>query len=335
MTARATAEACSNVALIKYWGKRDLPLNLPARGSISVTLGGLKTRTTVAFSDDLAHDTLEVDDVVRPATALGRATRVLDLIRARAGLTQRARIVSHNDFPYGSGLASSASGLAALTLAASVAAGLELSLQELSVIARIGSGSASRSLHGGFVEWLQGERADGSDSCGVLLHPADHWDLRVVVALAGAKEKPVSSTDGMQLTTATSPYQPAWLDCVDPDLDAARAALAARDLERLGRLAEASCMRMHAAMIGADPAILLWRGTTVELIHWVRRQRQAGVPVWFTIDAGPHVKLLTLPEHEDAIAAGVAEVPGVTRVIRSGVGPPARCLPSDAPLESA
>ena len=328
MTARqATAEACSNVALVKYWGKRDVPLNLPARGSLSVTLGALKTTTTVRFDPGLEADRLEVGGQAREGSALARASRVLDLVRARAGLADRAAVVSENTFPYASGLASSASSMAALVLAAAAAGGLDLDADEASVLARQGSGSAARSLHGGFVAWEQGAQADGADSRGVGLFPQGHWDLRVVAALAGAVEKPVGSTEGMGQTAATSPYHRAWLDTVDPDLAEARAAIAARDLERLGRVAEASCLRMHADMLAGEPGLVYWRGATVEMIHRCRALRQAGTPVWFTIDAGPHVKLLTTPEHEQAVAEAAAAVPGITGVIRSGVGGPARVLP--------
>lgn len=323
---QATAEACSNVALVKYWGKRDVALNLPARGSLSVTLDALRTTTTVRFEPGRDGDRLEVGGVVRGGGAQARATRVLDLIRTRAGLTDGAVVTSDNTFPYGSGLASSASGMAALVVAGAAAAGLELSLEEASVLARQGSGSAARSLHGGFVAWTQGERADGADSCGVGLFPQDHWDLRVVAALAGEHEKPVGSTEGMEQTRATSPYHQGWLGTVDPDLAEARAAIEARDLERLGRVAEASCLRMHADMLAGDPGLVYWQGTTVEVIHLCRSLRRAGTPVWFTIDAGPHVKLLTLPDHEQAVADAAAAVPGVTGVLRTGVGGPARVL---------
>ncbi len=324
-TAEASARAHANIALVKYWGKRDVALNLPSRGSLSVTMGALTTRTTVRFDANVAADSLVVDGIPREGAATERAARVLDLVRERAGLVSRAVVTSSNSFPYGAGLASSASGMAALAVAASAAAGLSLTPEELSVIARRGSGSASRSLHGGFVEWRAGSRADGLDSHGVPSRPADWWDLRVVVALVDAGEKEVSSTRGMQHTEATSPYHQPFLDGVDADIEAARRALDARDLTALGRVAEASCLRMHAAMIAADPGLLYWRGATVELIRRVRRMRERdGLPTWFTIDAGPHVKVLTLPAAVERVVAELRATPGVVDVIESRVGGPAR-----------
>jgi diphosphomevalonate decarboxylase len=325
----ATAVACANIALVKYWGKRDEALNLPARGSLSVTLDALETRTTVTFDAERPADVLVVDGIERAGAALARAARVLDLLRARAGVGAegpRALVTSANTFPYGAGLASSASGMAALVTAGAAALGLDLDPAERSVLARRGSGSAARSIHGGFVEWRAGERPDGADSVGVPLHPAAHWELRVVVAVvAAAGEKAVPSTEGMRHTAATSPYQPAWLAAVDTDLVAARAALAARDLAALGAVAERSALRMHAAMLAADPALLYWRGATVEALHTVRALRaRDGLAAWATIDAGPHVKVLTTPADAPAVAARLAAVPGVERVVASRIGGPAR-----------
>ena len=326
----ATAEACANIALVKYWGKRDHTLNLPARGSLSVTVDALRTRTTVRFDAGHDGDELVVDDVPRKGVAGDRATRVLDLVRERSGVRDGARVVSKNNFPYGSGLASSASGMAALALAASRAAGLQLSTDEVSALARRGSGSAARSLHGGFVEWRAGTREDGEDSHGVQLRPPESWDIRVLVALVGAGEKTISSTRGMAHTCKSSAYHESWLAGVDDDLAIARKALAARDLETLGTVAEGSCLRMHASMIAAEPGLLYWRGPTVELIHRVRLlRRRLDRIAWFTIDAGPHVKVLTLAENAAEVATAIGSIPGVDRVITSRVGGAARVLDSE------
>ncbi len=188
---RATARACANIALVKYWGKRDAALNLPAAGSLSLTLAGLETTTTVRFAAAPA-DTLVIDGAVAGEKALLKAQRVLDLVRARAGLGATPALVeSANGFPTGAGLASSASGLAALTVAAARAAGLALAPEELSRLARVGSGSACRSLFGGFVEWSAGIAPDGSDSHARPVAPPEHWDLRVLVAVVQAEAKAV------------------------------------------------------------------------------------------------------------------------------------------------
>ncbi|MBU1899813.1 diphosphomevalonate decarboxylase [Myxococcota bacterium] len=321
---RGHARASANFALVKYWGKRDAALNLPARGSLSVTVDALYTETTVIFEPDLAADCLSVDGRPRPGAATLRASRVLDLIRAAAGASLRARVLSKNSFPYGAGLASSASSMAALSLAAARALGLDLSLERLSVIARHGSGSAARSLHGGYVLWREGTRADGEDAHGSQLHPPEHWPLRVLVALVDAGEKDTSSSQGMQETARSSPLYAGWLDSVNPDLEAAQLALAARDLAALGEVMERSCLTMHAAMMSARPGLLYWRAATVALIHRVRALRAEGLGVYFTIDAGPHVKALCAPKDEAAVRAALEATPGVTRVIACGVGGHAR-----------
>ena len=197
----------------------------------------------------------------------------LDRVRARAGIATRAEVATENSVPTASGLASSASGFAALALAASRAAGLQLSQSELSELARLGSGSAARSIFGGFVEMARGERADGRDAVASPLALRDDgppWDLRLVVAITAAGEKAEGSTSAMDRTARTSPFFPAWVASVPADLAEARAAIAAHDLARLGAVAERSALRMHATALAADPAIVYWNGATVAAIHATR-----------------------------------------------------------------
>lgn len=318
---KATARAHSNIALVKYWGKRDAALNLPAAGSLSLTLAGLTTTTTVTFGEGSA-DALILDGRAMPPAALDKARRVLDLVRERAGLRLPARIESHNDFPTGAGLASSASGLSALTVAAAAAAGLDLGRTALSAIARVGSGSACRSLFGGFVEWQAGSLADGSDSVAVPLHPPEHWDLRVVVAVVSEREKPVGSTRGMEHTRETSPYHVPYLATVDADLRAAREAIAARDLHGLARVAERSSLRMHAAMMGADPALTYLTSDTWQVIEAVRGLQRAGAPAFLTMDAGPNVKVFCAPDAVETVRRALLELRSVRRLVaaRPGAG---------------
>ncbi len=319
----ATAEARSNIALVKYWGKRDAALNLPATGSLSLTLDGLTTRTTVTWLDGDAGDSLLLGGVEEHGEALARVSRFLDLVRARAGLRAAARVESANDFPTASGLASSASAFAALALAATGAAGLSLPGAELSALARRGSGSAARSIFGGLVEMRRGQADDGSDAYAVPLLGESEWDLRLVVAVVGGGViKAVSSRSGMDLTTATSPLYPAWIECVAADLAAAKRAIEARDLAGLGEVAERNALAMHATALAAHPAVLYWRGATVEALHALRALRAGGVGAWATIDAGPHVKALCAPGDATRVEATLAAVPGVTRTIacRPGAG---------------
>ncbi len=327
MSARATAIAHTNIALVKYWGKRDAALNLPARGSLSLTLDGLRTRTTVEFDDTLGADELHLGGVQQQGEALTRVAGFLDLVRARAGRREHARVVSDNSFPTGSGLASSASAFAALALAATRAAGVTLPDPELSVLARRGSGSAARSIFGGFVEMHAGVRADGSDAHAAPILEAGAWDVRMVIGVyGGGKPKDVSSRSGMDHTAATSPLYAGWLTTVDADLAEARAAIAARDLERLGQVAEASALAMHASAIAARPGVVYWRGATLEALHAVRGLRAQGAAAWGTIDAGPHLKVLCAPADAERVAAALAAVPGITSTISSRPGGPAHMV---------
>lgn len=322
---RASAVACSNIALVKYWGKRDAALNLPARGSLSLTLAALTTTTHVTVDGARDADAFELNGAAAPVAAV---TAFLELVRARAGRHERAHVASANDFPTGSGLASSASAFAALAVAASAAYGLSPSPAELSVLARRGSGSAARSIFGGFAEMAAGVRADGTDAHAAQLAPPAHWDVRMVIAVVGGgKPKAVSSRSGMDHTAATSPLYPGWLATVDGDLAAARAAVAARDLAALGTIAEASALAMHASALAARPGVIYLRGATLDAVHAVRELRAAGVGAWATIDAGPHVKVLCAPGDAARVADTLRAIPGVTAILTSGPGDGARLVP--------
>jgi diphosphomevalonate decarboxylase len=323
----ATAVAGTNIALVKYWGKRDEALNLPATGSLSLTLDRLGTRTRVAFDGgDGARDRVTLDGAPAAEKVAARVTAFLDRVRARAEIATRATVVTDNSVPTASGLASSASGFAALAVAAARAAGLELAPAELSILARLGSGSAARSIFGGFVEMARGSRADGTDAAARPLPEGDGWDVRLVVAITAAGEKALGSTAAMRRTAETSPYYDAWVRGVDGDLAAARAALGARDLAALGAVAERSALRMHASALAADPPILYWNPATVAAMARVRALRSAGTPAFFTIDAGPHVKVLCAARDAEAIAAALGEVPGVLRTLSAAPGSGARLV---------
>jgi len=310
----ATAQAHANIALVKYWGKRDAALNVPATGSLSLTLGALTTTTTVRAVD------AGEDRIVIPEGGTGRVARFLDLVRDLAGSTQRVEVRSANDFPTAAGLASSASGFAALALAATRAFDVELDERELTRLARRGSGSAARSIPGGWVEMVA--RADDAWACAMA--GPEHWDLRCVVLVTAQGTKKLGSTDAMELTARTSPFYPAWVDGVPSDVEAGREAVLARDFERLATVSERSCLRMHACAMAADPGILYWNARTVELIGRVRAGRVAGIPMFFTIDAGPHVKVFCPPQavaDVEELARDVSE-----RVIVSAPGGPARLI---------
>lgn len=324
-----TARAGTNIALVKYWGKRDATLNLPAAGSLSLTLADLGSETTVGFA--AAAGTDGRDRVLlagKPADEkfAGRVRKFLDLVRSRAGIALPAQVATTNTVPTAAGLASSAAGFAALALAASRAAGLQLTSGQLSELARRGSGSAARSIFGGFCEMAAGARPDGSDAVAQSLLDEKAWDVRLCVAITAAGEKAIGSTAAMERTAKTSPYYAAWLASVPVDLDAARAALAARDLRRLGEVAERSALRMHACAMAAEPHIIYWNPATLAAIATVQRLRSDGVPAYFTIDAGPHVKVLCAASHAERVQAALAATPAVMRVLLLAPGPGAHVI---------
>lgn len=324
-----TARACANIALVKYWGKRDAALNLPAAGSLSLTLAALVTETTVVFDPALARDELELDGAAAPAD---RVTPFLDLVREAARVSARARVTSRNHFPTASGLASSASGFAALALAASRAAGLSLEPRELSILARRGSGSAARSMFGGFVRMHAGARDDGSDAFAEPLASTLVDRVRMVIAIVGGgAPKTHGSRDAMDHTAATSPYYASWVSLVPRDLASAEAALARGDVQALGELAEANALAMHASAIAARPAVIYWQPATLAALAAVRELRARGRAAWATMDAGPHVKVLTTVDDADAVAHAMRAVPGVTDAIVSAPGGPAEVVGSGAP----
>lgn len=315
---QATARAHSNIALIKYWGKRAQQRNLPAVGSISITLDGLHTDTTVAFDPTLLSDTAELDG--KPVTS-SRLSAFLDLIRQRAGITDCASIQSSNNFPTGAGLASSASGFAALTMAATHAAGLtDLSGEELSILARQGSGSAARSIFGGFVEMHRGVQDSGEDAFAEPLLAAGDWPLEVVVAITDHASKAVNSTSGMSGLEQRSDFYQAWVDKAEDDLQAMRQAIADRDFATVGALTEMSCLKMHGLMMSTRPGLLYWNPATVAAMQTVRQLRADGVPVYFTIDAGPQVKALCAPGHGQEVAQALEQTPGVLETRQTGLG---------------
>ncbi len=309
----ATATAPANIALVKYWGKRDRALNLPAAGSISVTLGGLETTTSVRFDDDLEEDRVTLDGQEDAGTSV-RVTRFLQFVRERFSHTSYAEVTTSNNFPTGAGLASSASGFAALALAVDNALELGLTPQALSALARQGSGSAARSLIDGYAEMHPGSREDGEDSFATQLAPANALPLTVLAAITTSAPKAVSSGNGMEHCRKTSPYHNAWLGQVALDLESMRAAIAAADLEAIGEIAEANALCMHADMLAARPSLRYWNAATVTVLDHVASLRAEGTDAWCTIDAGPQVKVLCATDDSSGIAKTLTTLPGVEKV---------------------
>ena len=317
---QGAAKARSNIALVKYWGKRQKHLNLPAVGSLSITLDALATETTVSFDESLENDDLLLDGE-RRADQLQRVSQSLDIMRDMAGVSLCARVDSANNFPTAAGLASSASGFAALVAATNTALGLGLSTRELSILARRGSGSAARSIFGGFVEMYPGRDDDGQDCYAEPLLAANDWPLEVIVAITAQGPKAVSSGSGMTRSAQNSPYYGQWVATHASDMDAARTAIEQRDFEMLATVSELSCLKMHAAAMATTPPLIYWNGITVECMHAVSAMRRRGVPVFFTIDAGPQLKAVCESTVAAAVRAELAEVPGVIETLHSRLGP--------------
>jgi diphosphomevalonate decarboxylase len=321
---RATAVAHPNIALIKYWGKSDVEQNIPAVGSLSITLDGLTTTTSVIFDSELGEDEFLLGGRAAPGMG-GRVTGCLDLVRERVEVQTRARVESDNDFPTAAGLASSASGFAALVTAADAALDADIPEVELADLARRASGSAARSIFGGFVELSLTPGGPRPTETRQILEASD-WPLRVAVAVTESGPKVVGSTEGMIRTEQTSPFYASWVGSSEDDLADARSAIERRAFEALADVSESSCLKMHAVMMSARPGLVYWNGTTVECIRRVRAMRADGVPVFFTVDAGPQVKAVCAPEALDRVAAELAELGGVQQVLASGLGEGARVV---------
>jgi diphosphomevalonate decarboxylase len=327
----ATARACANVALVKYWGKRDARLNLPATGSISWTVGGLTATATVSLDDSQTGPRFVQDGAVVAGVAGERMATFLDLAAATASSSARLRADVCADFPVAAGLASSAAIYCAVAAAATSFCGARMTLAALSALARRGSGSAARSVFGGFVEWHRGARDDGCDSIAEPLLPESGWDLAMAIAIVDEAKKPLASRDAMQHVADTSPLYGGWLAAQDADLRDARHAIAARDLDRLGTISEENCLRMHATAFAARPPILYWAPATIAVISEVRALRGRGIAAYFTIDAGPQVKVLCEVGALAAVADAVSQVPGVRRVLRSTPGSGVEIVEGEVP----
>lgn len=325
---QASAIAHPNIALIKYWGKApDTSTNEPAVSSLSITLDTLQTETELLFDDALQRDELLLNGEPAP-NKLPRISANLDAMRSLAGVTTRCRITTSNNFPTGAGLASSASGFAALVCAANAALTLDLQERQLSKLARGMSGSAARSIFGGFSKiYLPNavnEQAPYGNAYAEPIASAEHWPLEVCVGIASEQEKAIGSTEGMESSRLSSPYYRAWLEGNDLDVCEAEQLVNQKDFEKLADLSEFSCLKMHAMALATRPGLLYWNGATVDAMRCIRELRSSGVPVFFTVDAGPQIKAVCAPGFGARVAESLQQVPGIQRVLRCGLGAGAR-----------
>lgn len=315
---KATAQSCANIAFIKYWGRKDHALRLPLNGSISMNLDNATTTTTVAFDSALNTDEVQIAGAHTSPQATQRVSQQLDHVREMAGIHTRARVVSRNSFPMGAGIASSASAFAALTVAAVYAAGLDLDERALTILARLGSGSACRSIPAGFVEWYAANTSEGSFAEAIA--PPGHWDLRDLIAIVQTEHKKVESTKGHELVDP-SPFAAVRLAEAERALPIVREALLAREFDTFGLVTEDEAIRMHVVAMTAQPSVLYWSPETVRIIHAVRDWRAAGLPAYFTIDAGANVHVLCEGHHEDEVESRLQALEGVQDVIANRPGP--------------
>jgi len=316
----ASARACANIALAKYWGKSDVKRNVPAVPSISMTLDQLVTETRVRFDPSLAADSVRLDGRRASTEEAARVVAMLDRVRRDARMRVRAKVSSHNHFPTAAGLASSASGFAALAAAASAAAGLRHSPRRLSALARASSASAARSIYGGFVELPAGERGD-ADLAARQLAPAAHWNLRLIVAQTVSGPKKVGSTEGMERSRKTSPYYATWLAKAPKWARTIKRAIKERDLDALGTAMEQSTLAFHCCAITSTPPIFYWAPQTLAALDTVHGLRDRSVSAWATMDAGPHVKTLCDASDAARVRQALDRTTGVTRTWVTKPGP--------------
>jgi diphosphomevalonate decarboxylase len=322
---KVTVKANSNIALTKYWGKKNDELKTPYNSNVSVTLEGLETTTTVEFDKKYNKDIFVLDEkeFVEGTSEYEEVQEQLNLIRKKAGVKEKAKVVSKNDFPTAAGFASSASGLAALTFASAKAAGLDLSVKELSKIARMGSGSASRSLINGFAIWYKGEQEDGEDSFAEQIVPKEHWpEFRILACVISKKQKKIKSRAGMKQSVKTSPIFETWHTQADKDALEMLELVKEKKFKELGELAQRNCILMHSCAMTTNPPIMYWQAGTMEVIHKVLEMQNNGEEIYFTIDGGPQVKIICLEKDVEKIKKEV-EVIGVDKIYecKPGSGP--------------
>lgn len=308
---KSTARAHSNIAFIKYWGKKNDEQRLPTNGSISMNLSNLYTTTTVEFDESLVEDDIMINGE-KNVVKIQKVIRHLDRIRKLANISTKARVVSENNFPTGVGLSSSATGFAALTHAAVHALGFSLTEKEISILARLGSGSACRSIPDGFVEWKEGNTSE--ESYAVSLYSENHWDIIDLIALTSRKEKDVPTTEG-QKSAQTSPFFLERLKNITNKISDCKKHLAEKDFTKFGVLAEKEALEMHAIMITSQPPLLYWLPETIDMMKKVFEWRKDGLEVYFTINTGQNVHLLCREIDVEQLVKKIKEVSYVEQTI--------------------
>lgn len=308
---KETAQAPSNIAFVKYWGRKDEALRLPENGSISMNLSGLQTTTTVEFDEALEQDQVIINGQ-EESLENSRAVKHLDRIRKIAGLEAKAKVDTFNNFPTATGLSSSASGFAALTLAASAAAGLKLSEKELSIIARQGSGSACRSIPDGFVEWMDGDTSESS--YGVSIFSSDHFDISDVVAIVSTEKKFLATSEG-QKSARTSPFFHERLRLIPDKIARVKKSIAEKNFTAFGELIESEALEFHSILFTSHPSLFYWTPETVAVMKSVQRLRNEGLEAYFTINTGQDVHVVCKSEDSDEVSEALSDLSQVQKII--------------------
>ncbi|KAA3648072.1 MAG: diphosphomevalonate decarboxylase [Chloroflexi bacterium] len=319
----ATAVAHPNIAFIKYWGNINHELRIPTNGSISMNLASLETRTTVTFEESLDKDVLLLNNEPATDAAVTRVSQLLNRVREVAGIDVHASVESNNNFPTGAGIASSASAFAALALAASRAAGLNSDSDELSRLARTGSGSASRSVPGGFVEWYAGE--DHETSYANSIAAPEHWDLVDCVAIVSDVHKRTGSTQGHQ-SADSSLLQSARVADAPRRLELCRQALLEKDFHNFAEVVELDNNLMHAVMMTSKPPLIYWQPATLAVMDAVQEWRSNGLEACYTIDAGPNVHVICTADDSQKVQEKLLKIEGVKKVLTAKPGGPAHLV---------
>lgn len=316
LKATAKARAHTNIALVKYWGKENQELIIPMNNSFSLTLDHFYTDTLVSFDESLTADEFILNGQV---TQDQKLVNFMNLVRQKANLASFARIESVNHVPTSAGLASSASAYAALAKAASVAAGLDLTNRQLSCLARRGSGSACRSIYGGFVEWLKGQ--DDESSYAIPFMEQVDWDLQMIAVVVNNQAKKIGSRHGMQVVVETSPYYPAWVETTKKDIAAVKQAIIAKDIDQLGQIAEENAMKMHALNLSASPHFSYFEPDSLRVMELVAKLRTQGISCYYTLDAGPNIKIICLKEDTSKITHALEEIVSKDQLFIASPGP--------------
>lgn len=308
---KATSIAPSNIAFTKYWGRKNEKLRLPENGSISMCLSNLLTTTTVEFSPKYKKDEVIINSI-KNGRESKRVTEHLDHIRKLAKINLRTKVVSQNSFPTSTGLSSSASGFAALTVAAASAAGLKLSEKQLSILARQGSGSACRSIPSGFVEWLDGNTNETSYAKQIF--PLNHWKIADVVAIVSSHKKDVPTAIGQQ-TATSSPFMKTRLARMRQKNQLVKKLIRGRNFTKFGELIEAEALELHAIMMTQTPPLIYLEPNSILLMKLCRKWHTDGLPVYFTVNTGQDIHLIVEQRNIAKLKSKLKKVKEVKQII--------------------